>query len=153
MSDIYINTFFVFVFLRLTTVQPFSMWVCTVAPALLLILTSPDPFWRLLSNTLLGFYVSNACFGSVVEKLCATFPMIRSLNLMKSAPCSGFVKKPPTISSVGKWCILISPSSMRSFINKYRTDMCFVRFPLDALPLIYNHIAMVLSCCSFCSHE
>ena len=153
MSDIYIHTFFVFVFLRLTTVQPFSACVCTEAPVLLLVHTSTDPSWRLLSNTLLGFDVSNACFGSVVEKLCATFPMIRSLNLMKSAPCSGFVKKSPTIYSVGQWCIVISPASTRYFIKKYCTAVCFVRFPPDALPLISDRIVLVLSCCSLCSHD
>ena len=153
MSDIYINTFFVFVFLRLTTVQPFSTWVCTEAPLFLLIRTSPDPFWSLLSNALLGFDVSNACFGSVVEKSCATFPMIRSLNLMKDASCSGFVKKSRTIYAVGKRCIVISPASTRSFIKKYRTAMFFVRFLMDALLLISNSIALVLSCFILCSHE
>ena len=153
MIDVSIQTFFVFVFLRLTTAKPFSTWVFTEAPAFLLICTSPEPFWSLLSNTLFGFDVPNACFGSVFEKSCATFPMISSLNLMKTAPCSGLVKKSPTIYAVGQLCIVISPTTTRYFIKKYRTAICFVRFPLDALPFITNHIALVLSCCSSCSRE
>ena len=51
--------------------------------------------------------------------------IIYALNFLNSAPCNGFVKWSPNLSSVGQCLITRSPFSTQSFMKYLHTLICF----------------------------
>ena len=74
--------------------------------------------------------------------------MITSLNLLKSFPCKGFVKKSASIISDGQYSTLISFFSILSFTKKCLISMC-LEFPVqEFLPFLNTRMVLVLPCYS-----
>ena len=92
-----------------------------------------------LPNTLLRCVPWMIAYRSVLICLC---PMITSLNLQKSPPCSGFVKKSASIFSVWQYSIFILFCSTLSFMKKYLLFICLDFFPHDCIPFFSIFIAL-----------
>ena len=90
-----------------------------------------------------GFdFPTHSCFSDSVLSLMF---IIILLNVQKSDPWSGFVKKSATISSVGQYTTVALPCLMLSVTKKYFILMCLVFFPNNRLPLFSRSIALWLS--------
>jgi hypothetical protein len=73
-------------------------------------------------------------------------PRSTSQNFQNRFPCSGFVKKIVSICSVGQCIIFLLFPLVTSCIQKQRIFMFWDLGPADELPLIYNFMALSLSC-------
>ena len=66
------------------------------------------------------------------------------LKYLNSSPCTGFVSKSATISSVGLYCTVTSPLLILSVMKKYLILMCLVLFDVDR-PFSINDNVLLLS--------
>ena len=66
-------------------------------------------------------------------------------NLWKLAPCSGLVKKSPSISPVQQYSMLTSLDSIQSVTKKYCILMCCMCLLLDCFPFFSRSIMLWLS--------
>ena len=72
-------------------------------------------------------------------------PMIKSLNFVKTEPCSGLVIKSATMSFVGHHSTRASPFEIQSVIKKYLMAKCLVCLQLDPLPFTSSSTELLIS--------